>query len=919
MGGVMDRLERLFTFVTLGLATREADLGQRSAANYAHPIWADIKAGRVEEVKARLERSPMCLSLRGDVGEAPIHFCFLYYTAAHRRIAFWLVDRYPEVTEQIYEAKMYYGETILHQAVVHRDVEMVRFLVGKNRALLQGQVTGTFFAPGGECYFGSLPLHFAVCTDQPEMVDVLLELGADLSARDPHGNTVFHLCVWHGLVEMYDHLLGLWPEDDPDPARLLNAAQLSPLTLAAKLGQQEMFEALLTKLEVLMEWQYGDLAMYLYPLDEVDYIADASNRPTAIELLVQGGHAELLQLPYIHAVLCQKWELWLGAEFTDRLIWAIICGFLFTCATVLDDADHWLPFIVSRIAGMIFLITVFRRFVLTFSKFLRVGPARYFKATGAEFLSNLITLTIGGALLLLAALQLVPCAALEELALAVAGIASWMYVLCYLMAVRLTGPVIVMIFEMLVQDLLRFLSIYGVFSLAFSTAFHVLCGPHGPTGFFKWMEGSIMMLSGEYDESEEGCLEGPRAHLAGLLMVLIALLVSVLLVNLLVAMMGSTYERISNMADSRWFLEWASIMNSLERELSHTPGKCLIYWHEHEGHRYIRSLEPLHEEDRHPSFLNQKKVKTRKKSLFKKITKALIGLANMRDSAFRRTMLLREGESEDEGVKRSPRTPPARAVAARHGSRTPTTPARAGAARGHWAALRQANRLRVQHVSPGHSATTSPRPPESAAMTAGEQGPPSPSFPPLTSSAFPTTDNAANGSEPAPAPVCPLLPLPLRTRTASPSASPRTPTGVSAVAVPHASQSVAPGPPQLAPAAPPPPAAAPMVAVAGALRPAAPVPIHSPAIAAFQRYLEAHRRDTGADRRPRKRSSGQKGHRPKGLSRSLKRPPADGPPPPEREPGDDEAANEGTVAPPSISRTAGPIDLSFSVLRPNAP
>ena len=101
---------------------------------------------------------------------------------------------------------------------------------------------GNFFKRNGAFYFGGYPLHFAVCTNDTAMFDLvlsyastnsntvnddekknltpvqLIELKSNLSllgpnaifARDVRGNTVLHLCVYHNLVNeqpMYKHVL----------------------------------------------------------------------------------------------------------------------------------------------------------------------------------------------------------------------------------------------------------------------------------------------------------------------------------------------------------------------------------------------------------------------------------------------------------------------------------------------------------------------------------------------------------------------------------------------------------------------------------------------------------------------------------------------------------------------------------------
>ncbi len=63
--------------------------------------------------------------------------------------------------------------------------------------------------------------------------------------------------------------------------------------------------------------------------------------------------------------------------------------------------------------------------------------------------------------------------------LALASILGWGYVLFFVMAFRLTGPFVVMIYQMLFNDILRFCIIYVVFLVAFSQTFFVLFDYNG--------------------------------------------------------------------------------------------------------------------------------------------------------------------------------------------------------------------------------------------------------------------------------------------------------------------------------------------------------------------------------------------------------------------------------------------------------
>eukprot|EP00667_Euglena_gracilis_P004005 EG_transcript_4019 len=578
----------------VGQDCSDKNFGQEDANRYAHPIWTAVKLGREQDVFGYIEDDIGCLHLRGDVGETPVHWCFLYYGAKQRRIARGILEQFPAVATQAYEGELYYGETFLHLAIVHRDEAMVRFLLTLQPALLRRRATGPFFQPPSPCYYGETPLAFAVATNQIALVNLLLQHGADVEVSDGQGNSLLHLCVWHDLTEMYDHLLKLWPDSGIDPATLLNHDRLSPLTFAAKLGRETIFEHLMGKKDWEREFLYAGLAQYRYPLDELDYIhGDACRgRRTAIQIIVKEGHAEMLRIPCVYAVLNHKWDMWLHAVFRRRFLLAIVSATLFTVEVVLDDVE-WLPaFCFARLCGLFLCVCSYWVLSASLRVMYRSGIAAFFRDVSLLGSTSLLLFT--GCNLILFSFRTVGLHPdWEPPMLFIGGMSGWMHLFFYLRANRLTGPVIVMISQMLIRDFLRFFAIYAVFSLAHSTSFHVLCGPTGLESFLKRLELSIMMMVGYYEE-ENGCADGPRATMASILVIVNALFVSVLLVNLLIAMMGSTYENVSNMADDQWLLQWARIMVTLEAEIKEPP---VQYWVEHNGKRYIRYRKPVEDRD----------------------------------------------------------------------------------------------------------------------------------------------------------------------------------------------------------------------------------------------------------------------------------------------------------------------------------
>ena len=59
------------------------------------------------------------LECRGAVGETVLHLCYLNNTPIHIEIAKVLLDLYPKLSLDIYEAEEYYGESFLHAYFIY--------------------------------------------------------------------------------------------------------------------------------------------------------------------------------------------------------------------------------------------------------------------------------------------------------------------------------------------------------------------------------------------------------------------------------------------------------------------------------------------------------------------------------------------------------------------------------------------------------------------------------------------------------------------------------------------------------------------------------------------------------------------------------------------------------------------------------
>lgn len=121
----------------------------------------------------------------------------------------------------------YYGENVLHIAIVNEDPSMVKFLLdaGSN---VNERCCGAFMSPedqkgtrtdsidqepvvmspltnyDGYVYWGEYPLSFAACLCQEECYRLVLAKKADPNNQDFNGNSVLHLLVIHEKLGTFD-------------------------------------------------------------------------------------------------------------------------------------------------------------------------------------------------------------------------------------------------------------------------------------------------------------------------------------------------------------------------------------------------------------------------------------------------------------------------------------------------------------------------------------------------------------------------------------------------------------------------------------------------------------------------------------------------------------------------------------------
>ncbi|XP_071066500.1 transient receptor potential cation channel subfamily V member 3 isoform X3 [Dasypus novemcinctus] len=328
-------------------------------------IFAAVSEGCVEElVELLVELQELCRRRRGqdapdflmhkltalDTGKTCLMKALLNINPSTKEIVRILLifaeendilDRFinAEYTEEAYE-----GQTALNIAIERRQGDIAAALIAAG-ADVNAHAKGVFFNPKNQhegFYFGETPLALAACTNQPEIVQLLMENEqTDITSQDSRGNNILHALVTVAedfktqndfVKHMYDMILlrsGNWELETT-----CNNDGLTPLQLAAKMGKAEILKYILSR-EIkekpfrslsrkFTDWAYGPVSSSLYDLTNVDTTTDNS----VLEIIVYNTNIdnrhEMLTLEPLHTLLHMKWK-----KFAKYMFFLSFCFYFF--------------------------------------------------------------------------------------------------------------------------------------------------------------------------------------------------------------------------------------------------------------------------------------------------------------------------------------------------------------------------------------------------------------------------------------------------------------------------------------------------------------------------------------------------------------------------------------------------------------
>ncbi|KAM8815563.1 transient receptor potential cation channel subfamily V member 6 [Rhynchonycteris naso] len=561
------------------------------------PFLLAAKENDVQALHKLLKYQACEIHQRGALGETALHIAALY---DNLEAAMVLMEAAPDLVLEPMTSELYEGQTALHVAIMNQNVNLVKALLAHG-ASVSARATGTAFrlSPHNHIYFGEHPLSFAACVGSEEIVRLLIEHGANIRAQDSLGNTVLHIlvfqpnktfaCQMYNLLLSYDGRRGHLQSLDLVP----NHQGLTPFKLAGVEGNTVMFQHLMQK----GKHSQGTFGLSTYTLYDLTEIESSGDEPSLLELIVTTKKREARQIldqTPVKELVSLKWRRYgrpyfclLGALYVLYIICFTVCcvyrplkprtdnrtqprdntllqqKLLQEAYVTRQDAIRLVGELVTVIGAVIILI-------VEIPDIFRVGVTRFFGHTilGGPF--HVLIITYACTVLVTMVMRLTNTSG-EVVPMSFALVLGWCNVMYFARGFQMLGPFTIMIQKMIFGDLMRFCWLMAVVILGFTSAFYIIFQTENPDELGHFYNYPMALFS--TFEMFLTIIDGPANYdvdlpfMYSITYAAFGIIATLLMLNLLIAMMGDTHWRVAHERDELWRAQVVATTVMLERKL----------------------------------------------------------------------------------------------------------------------------------------------------------------------------------------------------------------------------------------------------------------------------------------------------------------------------------------------------------------
>ncbi|XP_008152192.2 transient receptor potential cation channel subfamily V member 6 [Eptesicus fuscus] len=561
------------------------------------PFLLAAKENDVQTLNKLLKYQACEVHQRGAMGETALHIAALYDNLEAATV---LMEAAPELVLEPMTSELYEGQTALHVAIMNQNVNLVRALLAHG-ASVSARATGTAFhlSPHNPIYFGEHPLSFAACVGSEEIVRLLIEHGANIRAQDSLGNTVLHILVLQPnktfACQMYNLLLSYDGRGDHLQSLDLvpNHQGLTPFKLAGVEGNTVMFNHLMQK------WKHsqGTFGLTTYTLYDLTEIDSSGDEPSLLELIVTTKKREARQIldqTPVKELVSLKWKRYgrpyfclLGALYVLYIICFTMCCIYRPLKPRTDNRtqprDNTLlqqkllqeayvtPQDAIRLVGeLITVIGAVFILIVEIPDIFRVGITQFFGHTilGGPF--HVLIITYAFMVLVTMVMRLTNTSG-EVVPMSFALVLGWCNVMYFARGFQMLGPFTIMIQKMIFGDLMRFCWLMAVVILGFTSAFYIIFQTENPDELGHFYNYPMALFS--TFEMFLTIIDGPANYdvdlpfMYSITYAAFAIIATLLMLNLLIAMMGDTHWRVAHERDELWRAQVVATTVMLERKL----------------------------------------------------------------------------------------------------------------------------------------------------------------------------------------------------------------------------------------------------------------------------------------------------------------------------------------------------------------
>lgn len=406
---------------------------------------------------------------------------------------------------------------------------------------------------------GFTALLYACHSGRLSLCKLLVARGANLELKDEYENTPFMVSTKSGNPELVIWLLkqletsrlqwdsyyfGLLMEKTPDAA----LAYLDKFAANRGSGRRGYIEIEYIDLRLL----YGD------PYEDFE--------ETALALAVKFASVKnVLTHRAMRYIIDAKWTLLRSYFFRELCVFTGLLASYYT--TIFMGSPDWIELKDPSDYG-IMVLRVFAWFCCSY--LVVVVELSEFRA-GNYFDSywNWLNMTSYGAIMASIPLEFIGrlTSAARDGLLALITVSLWLNLLQYLCMHKKIGLLIATMGRM-IRDVGQFLVLYSIFLLGFSGALYLVL--HGSDGYGNVVDTFItvlLMLFGNLTYDPYNKAAGWKWAVANLLLLVYLICVVIMLLNVLIAMMSTSFSEIKEAAEEQYWLQKSEIILRIERSL----------------------------------------------------------------------------------------------------------------------------------------------------------------------------------------------------------------------------------------------------------------------------------------------------------------------------------------------------------------